>query len=168
MRRHWVLVGLMGSGKTTVGALLAQRSARPFFDNDVQLNASEGRTAREVQADLGFDALHALEAHALIDALDTAAPAVIAAAASVVDDPELRGRLRDDAVVIWLTANTDELSRRVVRQHHRPIAPDVASQLRDQSAARSQLFGDLADVVIDARRPPGDLVDELLPRLTAG
>lgn len=106
----------MGSGKTTVGRLLAQRSGREFIDNDMQLAAMTDRTAREVQAEEGPDALHALEARALADALDEQRPAVIAAAASVVDDPSLRARLHDRSVVIWLRADVEELADRAHMQ----------------------------------------------------
>jgi len=48
--RHLVLVGLMASGKTTVGQTLAARLGRPFVDNDVVLERRTGRSAREIAA----------------------------------------------------------------------------------------------------------------------
>src|SRR5689334_14413518 len=67
--RHVVLMGLMGSGKSTVGRPLAARLDRPFVDNDDRLAARTGQTAREVAAAEGADALHAREAAVLVDAL---------------------------------------------------------------------------------------------------
>jgi shikimate kinase len=165
--RHWVLVGLMGSGKTTVGAELARRARRVFVDNDVQLASASGRTAREIENDVGFDALHELERDALVEALGASRPAVIAAAASVVDDANLRARLQRDADVIWLETDVDDLVRRVINQPHRPLAPDIAAQLRDQAASRSARFREIADVVVDGGRAPAVIVDDLLSKLGA-
>ena len=55
--RHVVLVGLMGSGKTTVGRLVARRLGWPLVDNDVELGRRIGMTAREFTAREGLDRL---------------------------------------------------------------------------------------------------------------
>ncbi|MEY2405983.1 MAG: shikimate kinase, partial [Acidimicrobiaceae bacterium] len=117
MPRHWVLIGLMGAGKTTVGELLASRSGRRFFDNDAQLSAITGRTARQVQAEQGREALH-------------------------------------------------ELARRVDTEQHRPVDADARAQLREQSASRSASFAEVADILVDADRPPSEIVDDVLVALS--
>jgi shikimate kinase len=166
MPRHWVLIGLMGAGKTTVGELLASRSGRRFFDNDAQLSAITGRTARRVQAEQGREALHELERQALANAVAAQPPAVIAAAASVVDDPASRELLRREADVVWLTAAVDELARRVGTEQHRPVDADARAQLREQSASRSASFAEVADIRVDADRPPSEIVDDVLVALS--
>jgi shikimate kinase len=118
-----------------------------------------------VQTVDGPDALHELEHRALADALESQPPAVIAAAASVVDDAEARELLRRAGVVIWLTADVDELARRVQTAGHRPLALDPTPQLRQQFATRAASFADVADVVVDAKRDPKDIVDELIVEL---
>src|SRR5262249_45956694 len=92
--RHVVLVGLMGSGKSTVGHALARRLGRPFVDNDEALEARSGRSARAIADADGADALHRLEAQALVDALARPEPAVVAMAASVVEHPGTADALR--------------------------------------------------------------------------
>jgi shikimate kinase len=64
---------------------VARRLGRPYVDNDDGLEAAAGRTAREIQDDDGEEALHALELEVLRGALARTEPAVIGAAASVVD-----------------------------------------------------------------------------------
>ena len=152
----------MGSGKTTVGRLLAQRSGRPFVDNDVQLAGTAGRSAREIQSEAGFDALHALERAALNAALDGSSPAVIAAAASVIDDPAMRARLQREAVVIWLKADADVLADRVTNEPHRPLEPDFKKQLQAQEADRSRHFSEIADLTVDAGGSPETVVDAVI------
>ena len=155
----------MGAGKTTVGELLARRSGRDFVDSDAQLAAVTGRTARDIQTTDGREALHALEREGLANALESPTPAVIAAAASVIEDPDSRRRLHRAATVIWLTADVDELATRARAQRHRPLASDPAAQLRQQAAARTPLFAEIADIVVDATRPPNDIVEDVLPKL---
>lgn len=165
MARHWVLVGLMGAGKSTIGARLAARTRREFIDNDAQLFAMTGRTAAELQAERGRTALHRFERDALIAALSRQEPAVIAGAASVVDDPATREHLRARATVVWLDTPVDELAARVTRQGHRPLAADPRPQLEEQRRVRAAALRDVADVVVPADRTPDDIVDELLARL---
>ena len=166
MSRHWVLVGLMGAGKSTVGTLLAARAHRRFIDNDERLLALTGQTAAQIQADLGREALHRAERDALAAALSESEPSVIAGAASVVDDPATRELLRRSATVIWLDADVDELADRVVRQSHRPLGTDPRSLLEDQRQARATAFRDVADIIIPASGPPDELADDLLRRLS--
>ena len=85
--------------------------------------------------------------------------------ASVIDDPDSRRRLQRTATVIWLTADVDELAKRARRQRHRPLASDPTAQLLQQSSTRAALFAEVADIVVDATRPPVTIVDEVLPQL---
>ena len=50
LRRTVALIGLMGAGKSTVGRLVAERLGYPFVDNDEQVQAQAGRTARQIEA----------------------------------------------------------------------------------------------------------------------
>ena len=168
MTRHWVIVGLMGSGKTTVGRLLAARARREFVDNDAQLQTMTGRTARDIEASDGVERLHELERLAFASALEIEPPAVIAAAASVIEDAATRSLMSSVAAVVWLSVPVGELARRTQAQTHRPLGENREEQLAAQAARRSELFESVADVTVDADRPPGAIVDELLPMLAPG
>src|SRR5262245_56616813 len=82
---HVVLIGPMGCGMTTVSRLVAERLGRPFVDNDVALEEATGATARHIEAEFGTAELHRRERDVFVTALAGSPPAVIAAAASVVD-----------------------------------------------------------------------------------
>ena len=81
-----ILVGMMGSGKTTVGRLLAERSHRPYLDNDDLVRAMSGREPWTIRAEDGEAALHDIESSAFERAMAAPPPVIVGAAAGVIDD----------------------------------------------------------------------------------
>jgi shikimate kinase len=165
-QRHIVIIGPMGSGKTTIGRLLAHRMVRPFVDNDTVLEQSSGHTAAEIARSDGVDALHAREAAVLGDALDARQPAVLTAAASTVDDPELRDRLRSDAFVIWLTAEPRTLAHRTTGSVTRPrLSSDPLTLAEQQRLERDPLFAEVADLLVATDGTVETVVDDVIANL---
>ena len=162
---HIVLVGMMGTGKTTVGRIVARRLGRPFVDSDELIEAATGRTVRQIFADDGEEAFRVLEHAALFDALAAAEPAVIAAAGGVVLRAENRTALRDaDARVVWLVAEPETLSERVRSGGHRPLLDDDPdATLRRMAIDREPLYREVADAVVSVdHRTVGEVVDAVL------
>ena len=160
---HIVLVGLMGSGKTTVGAALAASLGVPNRDSDTDIERETGMTGRQHAARDGIDALHALEARHLLEALGQTGTTVISTAASIVDDPACRQALRDPAhLVVWLDASAAALAARLKPDDHRPaIGPDMAEVLERQAVQRTPALREVADVTLDATRLPAELVETI-------
>ncbi len=160
--RHCVLVGLMGAGKSTVGSALAARLGWSFLDSDVEIQAATGRTVRELRDDIGVDAMHALEAEQLLRALASPEPAVIGAAASVVDVPACLEALRDPTVfVVWLQADPAVLAERFESaDDHRPAyGESTEGFLAQQLARRGAAFESVADIAVSVgSRPPDEVV----------
>jgi shikimate kinase len=146
---HIVLVGLMGTGKSTLGSLLASRLRRQFFDNDDVLQRQTGQTAASIQRDLGEDVLHRLEADVLLDCLAARPPAVIAAAASTVLSARVRNSLQATAFVIWLRTDLHLLAERLVNPQTRPLSDDIGVTLVRQDHDREALYASVADIVVD-------------------
>jgi shikimate kinase len=169
---HVVLVGLMGAGKTTVGERLADALGVPFVDGDAALTAVTGRDAATVAAVDGVPTLAALEARVLLDALTAPGPSVIAAAASVVDDPSCRRALRaPNVAVIRLRARPGTLAaRHGAGSHRRPLGSDLAAAFAAQSRARASRFAAVRPLVtIDVDAVPVDgVVAEALRAIRAG
>ena len=148
---HVVLIGLMGSGKTTIGRRVADELNRPLIDGDDELSRrTGGRTAADIEAAEGIDRLHELEAEIAVAALQSPQPAVIGPAASVCESPDVR-RLLDEPFVVWLTAPPSYLARSARRQSHRPLVdrPDLEALLSDQLTRRRALLDGLVDLTID-------------------
>ena len=151
-RRHIVLIGLMGAGKTSVGLRLARLVGRPFVDSDMIVALDHGRPPVELEHDTDTETLHAAELAALRRVVADRDPVVYAAAASVMDadadagvDEELA-----DAWVVWLDGPPEVLADRLVGDHPRPaLGDDPASTLREQAAQRRGRGRELADLCVD-------------------
>jgi shikimate kinase len=159
-----VLIGMMGSGKTTVGSRLARRLDRPFVDSDVQVERRAARTVRQIFEEEGEAAFRALESEVLAEALASEEPAVIAAAGGTVLDPLNRTRMREAGTVVFLEAPPDSLAGRVGGDDHRPLlGDDPASALRRIDAERRDLYRATAHAVIDVgHEGPDEIVDRVL------
>lgn len=155
----------MGSGKTTIGRRLARGLGWPHLDSDADIEAMTGRTAREIAAQDGIEALHALELRHLLEALAGREPSVISAAASTIDEPAGRAALEaPDAFVVWLRLDPAVAVQRATRGDHRP-SPE---SLSIQAERRDPWFRAVADLEIDAGATrPGAIVRAVLDALRA-
>ena len=125
-RRHVVLVGLMGVGKSTVGRRLAKELQRPFADVDEQVELRAGCTIPTLFSEQGEPAFRAVETEVLADLLGRPAPLVLAAGGGVVTTPENRSALADaGAFVVWLRASTEFLAARTDPTHRPLLAGDA-------------------------------------------
>jgi len=149
-RRHVILLGLMGAGKTTVGTDLAARLDVPLRDSDADMLAATGETARQLRDSLGEDALHAREAQHLLDSMARPDGAVICAAAAVADDARCVEALRrTHDLVVWLQVPPGVLAARFAREPHRPAyGVDTVAFLTAQAGRREPIYRALADLVV--------------------
>jgi shikimate kinase len=163
----------MASGKSTVGHVLARRLGRAFVDNDEALEARTGRSARDIAYKDGTDVLHGLEAKTLVDALAQPTPAVVAAAASVVEQPAAAEALREHDVV-YLHARPEVLETRVAGHarddDHRPFVDgDARAVLDEQYAERDPRYRALARITVDTSADaPDRVVEEIMQALERG
>ena len=145
-----VLLGMMGSGKSSVGAALSNRTGWPFVDNDALVERATGRTARALLAREGESAMRAAETAALETALSLPTPVVVATAAGTVLDPANLERLRTGGFVVWLRARAEVLAARAVGAEHRPwLESDPVRWFRETEVDRDPLYASVADLEID-------------------
>jgi shikimate kinase len=148
-----VVIGLMGSGKTTVASVLAEALGRQLRDSDPDLQATLGIDAATLAEREGADALHDWEEEHVVKAIRERPPVVVAAAASTIEVPRCREAMAE-ARVLWLDAPPSVLAKRFESGAHRPrFGQDIASLLEAQDARRRPLLMQVADVVLDATAP---------------
>lgn len=145
-----LLVGLMASGKSTVGQAVATASGWPCLDNDALLERSTGSTAAELLADHGVDRLRAAESDVLTLLLAMPAPFVSGVAAGTILDERDRERMRAGGHVVWLKASVPSLVRRVARQGGRAwLDEDPEAVLQAMAEEREPLYAATAHQVLD-------------------
>lgn len=163
--QHLVLVGLMGSGKSTVARLIGERLGRTVLDTDSLVEERTGRSVRDIFADDGEDVFRDLESAVLDDALASPEPAVIAGAGGIILRAANRDRLRaSDARVVWLCADVATLLERVRGGGHRPLLDaDPEGTLQRMAETREPLYREVADaIVLVDGRSLGDVVEAVL------
>jgi shikimate kinase len=146
---HVLMIGMMGSGKTTVGREVACLMWRPFHDSDEEILTKTGMTVPEIFDRRGEAAFRAEEKAVLGRALASGVPSVIAVAGGAVFDPDSRRRIRTGGVVVWLDARPDILATRVGSGEGRPLLEhDPAGTIARLDAMRRPVYRQLADVIV--------------------
>ncbi|CAN5642030.1 hypothetical protein BH10ACT1_BH10ACT1_24410 [soil metagenome] len=148
-----VLVGLMGSGKTTVGKKVAKLIGRRFVDADVELEARTGRSVADWFTD-GEDAFRSAEADLLAALLQDPEPLVIGAGGGVVVRAENRERLgAAGTTVVYLHGEPSFLASRAQAKPHRPLLADADPEelFAALHLERDPWYRAVADAVVEVR-----------------
>jgi shikimate kinase len=148
------LVGMPGSGKSTVGRQLSRRLGLPFFDSDHLIEQRLGCSIREYFAREGEAAFRDVEEQVLRE-LAQGPSAVVATGGGAVLRAGTRDALRQGGKVIYLRSSPEELYRRVRHDTQRPLlqVADPMARLRALHAERDPLYRETAHFQIDTGRP---------------
>ena len=161
------LVGMMGSGKSTVGRRLAAALGRPFIDADRELEARCGvpiPTIFELEGEEGFRRREA----ALIDDLTRRDGLVLATGGGAVLLEENRRRLRERGCVVYLNASVQDLWLRLRHDRARPLlrTADPRRRIAELVEARGPLYQACAHLtVLTGRQPVERVVAEIVAAL---
>jgi shikimate kinase len=148
------LVGMPGSGKSTVGRQLARRLMLPFFDSDHVIEQRLGCSIREFFAREGEAAFRDVEEQVL-DELAHGSDAVVATGGGAVLREANRQHLREGGQVVYLRSSPEELYRRLRHDTQRPLlqVADPLGKLRTLHAERDRLYREAAHFQIETGRP---------------
>ncbi len=160
-RKLIYLLGFMGSGKSTVGALLARELGWPFIDLDTTIETAERKTIREIFENEGEAPFRAIE-HVVLTEASKTEPAVISlGGGTFAQKPNLDFIRAADGVTIWLDCSITGLRVRCARMTNRPLFRDPASfeELFNQRLPYYQL----ADYRVSTEdRSPAEVVGQIL------
>jgi shikimate kinase len=148
------LIGLPGSGKSTVGRHLARRLSLPFLDSDHVIEQRIGCSIREFFEREGEERFRDME-QAVLDELTRGVPGVLSTGGGAVLRPENRACLRERGQVIYLRSTPEEVFRRLRHDRNRPLlqVADPLQRLRDLHTVRDPLYRETAHFVVDTGRP---------------
>jgi shikimate kinase/3-dehydroquinate synthase len=163
------LVGLMGSGKTTIGRQLAKRLGKRFVDSDHEIEARTGASIPLIFDIEGEASFRRREADVIRD-LSSQRGIVLATGGGAVLDAGTRARLAERGTVIYLRAHVNSILQRVAHDKNRPLlrTADPRRTLELLTAQREPLYREVAHLVIDTGRPNvQSMVQTILEQLAA-
>jgi shikimate kinase len=164
--RHVLFCGTAGSGKTTVGALVARALSREFVDVDRVVERAAGISVQAMFARDGEAAFRVAERAAVVHVLSSAKPAVISLGGGALEDDATFADARRHTLV-WLKATVPTLAARLAGNGDRPLlAGDPLAKLQELAAAREPRYRQ-AHVIIDASLAPKGVAASVLEALRA-
>jgi shikimate kinase/3-dehydroquinate synthase len=161
------LIGLMGSGKTTVGRALAKRLNLRFVDSDAEIESRTGASIPLIFEIEGEASFRQREADVIAD-LTARQGIVLATGGGAVLDPRSRRALRERGTVIYLRAGVDSILQRTSHDRNRPLlqTADPRRRLEELSTQREPFYREVAHLTIDTGRPNVQwLVQSILSQL---
>jgi shikimate kinase len=165
--RAIALVGMPGSGKSSIGRRLAPRLGLGFVDADAKIEeAAGGMTIADIFAKHGEEEFRSLEARVIARLLD-AGPAVIATGGGALTHAATRALIHQRAVCVWLKAEISVLLRRIRRKSDRPLlqVAQPEERLKELLAQREPFYSESAIVVTSREGPHEAVVDFIIEAL---
>lgn len=170
-----VLIGYRCCGKTRVGRHLADLTGYDFVDTDQRIESDGGADIQELVKDRGWTCFRQAETRVLTHLLSRNNQ-VIATGGGMVLSPENRKLIRENAVVIWLTADPATIVQRLeadpqtCSQRPRFTTRSLLDETRETLEVRTPLYADLADMTVDTTtgRSPKEIAAIIKRRVDHG
>ena len=148
-----VLVGMMGSGKTTMGKLLAKHLGKTFADSDEEIQKRTGVTIQhifDVEGEVGFRQREAVAIGELVQNDNT----VLATGGGAILLEQNRVMLQQNGIIIYLKTGVSDLFQRTRHDRNRPLLQtgDPHAKLAELHQQRDPLYEQVADIVIQSGR----------------
>jgi len=164
--RNVVLIGMPGSGKSTVGVILAKRLGLDFVDTDLLIQQAEGRTLQQIVDSDGYLALRVIEERVIC--AHECSGTVVATGGSAPYSERAMAHLRAHGTVVFLDVDLPTIARRIGDYATRGLAKRPEQSLADLFEERSVLYARYADLTISAALPAQEQVAALIARRLHG
>lgn len=163
-RSNLVLIGMPGSGKSTIGIILAKRTSHDFVDTDVLIQSAEHRSLQDIMDKDGYLALREIEARVL-QGLNVENHVISTGGSAVYSDAAMQ-HLRKSSICIYLDVSVETLRKRITDYETRGIAKRPEQSFTDLFEERTQLYRKYADITINGDTMTQDqLCDAIMAQL---
>jgi shikimate kinase len=164
--RSVVLVGLMGSGKSTIGRKLAQVIDLEFFDSDTEIENASRMSVKDLFAVYGEPEFRALEQRVMLRLMEDG-PRIISTGGGAFINPEVRDAVLKGGIAVWLDADIDVLMERVGRRETRPLLnnDDPEATMRNLMETRYPTYAEAQIRVMSRNERKDIMVGEVIEAL---
>ncbi len=163
-RKNLILIGMPGSGKSTVGVVLAKNLTRPYLDSDILIQLTENRSLQDIVDDDGYMVLRDIEERVLLGI--SCENHVIATGGSAAYSAKAMEHLKENGVVIFLNASLETLKSRIHNYETRGLAKRADQSFADLFQERFDLYTKYADLIIDSNnRSQEEVCDDIHEQL---
>jgi len=142
-----VLIGMPGSGKSTIGVILAKRSSHDFVDTDLLIQSAAQRSLQDILDQDGYLRLRELEEEALLT-LDMHNHVISTGGSAVYSAPAME-HLKRNGICVYLNVSLDTLRSRIADYETRGIARRPDQSFEDLFEERTRLYRQYADITVD-------------------
>ena len=157
------LVGFMGTGKSTVGRMLARQVGFHFLDSDHEIERVQGKSVSRIFAEDGEPRFRELE-RAFIESGHPAHGCIIACGGGLVVQPGMLALLKSRGVVVCMHAPIETILQRTQHTNHRPLlaVDDPETRLRQLYAQREAIYRSTGTMVLTDSRPMKEIAAHVL------
>lgn len=165
------LIGFMGSGKSTIGKILAEKLKIPFIDQDEEIEKNEKRKISEIFEKAGEDYFREIESRSLLQALSEK-PVVVALGGGVIEREDNRKVLQKDCTVVYLTASIQTIISRIeseIEKRPKISKTDTAKDINALLLGRLKHYESVSNITIKTdNMTPEEIADNIIKKLALG
>jgi len=155
---HVWLIGMMGSGKSTVGRLVADRLGRPFYDTDELIEQAGDASIPEIFAEEGESGFRQRERW-IVEDVASRPPGIVATGGGIILDPANVAAMRRSGTNVLLAVDSEMLTRRIGSSDDRPLlVAGKDERLHAIASERTERYRSSADVIVNATGSIDDVV----------
>ena len=159
--RNIIFIGMPGSGKSTVGVILAKMMTRPYLDSDILIQLIEKRSLQDIVDADGHMALRLIEENVLLDI--SCRNHIIATGGSAAYSEKAMTHLKNSGIIVFLDADLPTLTSRISNYETRGLAKRSDQTFEDLFQERLELYRKYADIVVSSNnKNQEEVVDELM------
>lgn len=160
-----ILIGFMGSGKTTVGRQLSQYEKLPFLDSDEEIERKQKMKVSELFQSYGEEYFRGLETEFLKSRREDLLACVLSVGGGLPIKPQNRALLREIGVIVYLKATKETIIERLSKDKTRPLLQegDFEERIQELLAVRSHIYEELSDIIVETdKRSVDDICNEII------
>lgn len=163
MEPNLYLVGFMGTGKSTVGRLVARQTGFSFLDSDHEIERQQGKPVSQIFSEQGEAAFRAMERE-FVEHRHPAGRCVVSCGGGLIVPPGMLDLLRARGVVVCLHAPIETILQRTMHATHRPLlaVENPEQRLRELYAQRDALYRRAGTLVLTDKRPLREITAHVL------